>query len=154
MACESERISKMFADLYAGNPWIEVTITDTLKNLTAEKVYKRPAQGINSIWEIVNHLINWRVTILKRLQGETIPSPPNNYFEPVKDKSAESWEATLKRLSETQSGWDELLSNMKQDKYDEHYPNYGYSVCEFINGILQHDAYHLGQIVLIKKLIA
>jgi len=153
MVCESERISKMFADLYAGNPWIEVTITDTLKNVTAETAFKKPAPGFNSIWEIINHLIGWRTTILKRLQGETIPSPPNNYFEPIKDKTAEAWGETLTRLNQTQSDWDKLLSNLSEEKYDEFYPNYGYSVCEFVNGMLQHDAYHLGQIVLIKKLL-
>ncbi len=153
MVCESERISKMFADLYAGNPWIEVTITDTLKHITADMAYKKPAAGINSIWEIVNHLISWRTTILKRLQGAIIPSPPNNYFEPVKDKSQEAWEATLERLNKSQTEWEELLPKLSEEKYDEFYPNYGYSVCEFVNGIIQHDAYHLGQIVLIKKLL-
>lgn len=153
MVCESERISKMFVDLYAGNPWIEVTIADTLKHITADMAYKKPAAGINSIWEIVNHLISWRTTILKRLQGSIIPSPPNNYFEPVKDKSQEAWEATLERLNKSQSDWEELLPKLSEEKYDEFYPNYGYSVCEFVNGIIQHDAYHLGQIVLIKKLL-
>jgi len=32
---ETKRIAKLFEDLYNGSPWIDVTIMDTLKNISA-----------------------------------------------------------------------------------------------------------------------
>jgi uncharacterized damage-inducible protein DinB len=66
---ESERIIKLFKDLYEGHPWLDVTFMDTLKNMSAEDAAKKPKPGWNSIWEIVNHVISWRLAVLERIEG-------------------------------------------------------------------------------------
>lgn len=84
---EQKRIKKLFADLYDGSPWLDVTLTRTLKNISAEQAAKRIIPGRNTIWEILNHLISWRLNVLQRVQGKITSSPDNNYFVPVKDTS-------------------------------------------------------------------
>ena len=33
---ESKRVSNLYQSIYNGNPWLEVTLADTLKDVTAE----------------------------------------------------------------------------------------------------------------------
>ena len=151
---EKQRVSKLFSDLYDGNAWIDVTIVRTLKNINSGQAFSRPVAKLNSIWEIVNHLISWRETVLKRMQGEIVEEPKNNYFEPVKNNSEDAWSVTLKRMEESQQLWLEFLSKFNNQDLGKFYVQSKYTYYDLIHGILQHDAYHLGQIVLLKKLVS
>jgi len=84
---ESKRISNLYQSIYNGNPWLEVTLANTLKDITAEQAYRKINPDLNTIWEIVNHLIQWRRNILRRIQGEIITTPIHNYFVPIIDTS-------------------------------------------------------------------
>lgn len=129
-----------------------MTLTGTLKNIPAEQAAKKMAPGRNSIWEIVNHLISWRLNVLQRVQGKVITTPGNNYFAAVKDVSETAWKKTLKELDNSQEQWLDLLKKFDRGDFEKVYPNNKMTWYEHIQGILQHDAYHLGQIVLLTKL--
>jgi uncharacterized damage-inducible protein DinB len=150
---ESKQISLLFQDLYSGNPWIDVTIIGTLNDITAEQAAKKIAPNFNSIWEIVNHLINWRLNVLKRVNGEIIETPSNNYIVPIKEISDSAWKETLNRLEDSQKKWIIYLKNFDEKNFQKIYLQNNLSYYEHIHGIIQHDAYHLGQIVLLKKYI-
>jgi uncharacterized damage-inducible protein DinB len=148
---ETKRITKLLDDIYQGSPWIDVNLTGALKNISAEQAAKKVSPQWNSIWEIVNHLISWRLNVLQRIQDEVIDSPANNYFTPVKDVSEEAWQNTLKKLEDSQQQWMLVLEKFKKKDLEKNYPANGMSYYEHIQGIIQHDAYHLGQIVLLAK---
>ncbi len=148
---ETKRITKLLEDIYEGSPWIDVNLTDTLKNISAEQAAKKVSQQWNTIWEIVNHLINWRLNVLQRIQDKVLASPGDNYFAPVKDVSEEAWQNTLKRLEDSQQQWMLALKKFKKKDLEKTYSGNGMSYYEQIQGIVQHDAYHLGQIVLLAK---
>ncbi|MBK8552177.1 MAG: DinB family protein [Ignavibacteria bacterium] len=148
---ETERIEKLFEDLYDGEPWIGVSLFDTLKNITAEKAAKKISPQWNSIWEIVNHIIEWRFIVLQRVHGEVLIAPENNYFIDVPEKSEAAWKNSLKRLEDSQQQWIKFLKTFKKKDFENIYPNNSRSYYEHVHGIIQHDAYHLGQIVLLSK---
>lgn len=150
---ERDRIKKLFRDLYSGDPWIDVTLDGTLQNIEAEKAAKKISAERNSIWQIVNHLISWRQNVLRRLEGEEIITPQNNYFEPVNDTSEEAWHSTLAKLEDTQRQWVSFLENFDEGRFSRVYADSHTTYYELIHGILQHDAYHLGQIVLLSKML-
>lgn len=147
---ETERITKLFEDLYEGDPWIDVNIIGTLEEITAEQAARRVISECNSIWEILNHLIKWRLAVSQRIQGITVVGSDNNYFEPVKDISEASWKSTLVHLKDSQKHWIEVLRTFDESALDTTYQN-GITYYEQIHGIIQHDAYHLGQIVMLAK---
>jgi uncharacterized damage-inducible protein DinB len=149
---ELERFQKLFRDHYDGDPWIEINIRGTLEGLSAKGASQKVG-SLNTIWQIVNHAINWRETLLKRIQGENAPAPENNFIETITDVSEEAWSQTLKRLQSSQDHLLSYLSAEKEINLDEKPREGPYSRYELIEGILQHDVYHLGQIVLIKKMI-
>jgi len=148
---ENELIIKLFEDLFAGSPWIDVTIMGTLKGISSKNASKKISVNQNSIWEIVNHLISWRLNVLQRVQGKVINTPGNNYFEPITDSSPSAWERTLKELQDSQTQWLEFLKQLRPNTFSKVYPNNKMTYYEHIHGIIQHDAYHLGQITLLAK---
>jgi uncharacterized damage-inducible protein DinB len=150
---ESKRISNLYQSIYNGNPWLEVTLANTLKNVSAEQAYRKINPNLNTIWEIVNHLIQWRRNILKRVEGETVITPDHNYFVPVLDPSEAAWEQSLQNLAKSQESWNTFFEVFDDADLDKVYANNGHTYYEHIHGIIQHDAYHMGQIVILKKLL-
>ncbi|HEY3250207.1 MAG TPA: DinB family protein [Ignavibacteria bacterium] len=148
---ESEGISKLFEDLYNGKPWIDVSLAGTLGNISAKQAAKKISSESNSIWEIVNHLISWRQHILQRIQGSKINVAGDNYFAVINDTSESAWQDTLKRLEDSQKQWISFLKNFKETDFEIVNPNNNMTNYEHIHGIIQHDAYHLGQIVMLSK---
>ena len=148
---ETERIVSLFSNLYRGHPWLEVTIYDTLQNISAKQASAKLFPIGSSIWEILNHLLNWRFAVLQRVRGKITNTPENNYFEPQTDISEAAWLKTLNRLDDSQKEWILFLESFKDELLEEEYPVNGLTYYEHIHGILQHDAYHLGQIVLLPK---
>ena len=148
---ENQRLSKLLQDHFNGDPWIDVQILDSLKGLTAKDA-AREIHGLNSIWQIVQHMACSRETILERLSGKNLPAPAHNYFMAIEDTSAKAWEDAIRKLEASQKKWLGYLSAEIPDPDGK--PVAGaYSRYELIQGILQHDAYHLGQIILIRKML-
>ncbi|WP_316633595.1 DinB family protein [uncultured Flavobacterium sp.] len=150
---ESKRVSNLYQSIYNGNPWLEVTLADTLKDVTAAQAYKKINPNLNTIWEIVNHLIQWRKNILRRVQGEIITTPDHNYFVPILDSSEPAWEQSLQNLAKSQESWTTCLSDFNDADFEKIDHNNNHNFYEDIHGIIQHDVYHLGQIVILKKLL-
>lgn len=148
---EALRINKLFRDLYDGHPWIDVTLLGTLKNLSAKQSSKKISSQWNTIWEIVNHLISWRLNVLQRVRGQVLITPDTNYVVPVENTSETAWQQTLLRLEESQKQWEIFLKDSSDNDFSKKYPANAFTHYEHIHGILQHDAYHLGQIVLLSK---
>ncbi len=148
---ETDRIIKLFEDLYDGSPWIDVTLIGTLENVTAEQASWRVLPNRNTIWEIVNHLISWRLNVLQRVQGKVLITPDNNYIAVIEDVSPAAWADTLQQLKGSQQQWVDFLKTFREDDFEKIYPNNSMTYYEHIHGIIQHDAYHLGQIVILAK---
>jgi uncharacterized damage-inducible protein DinB len=150
---ESTRIVSLFEKLYNGDPWIDLNIVGVLNQISAEQASKKISANANSIWEITAHLIQWRLNVLERVTGKTIKTPENNYFEPIKDNSNKAWAGILTQLAISQSLWIDFLKDIQNEGLEKIYPENNMTYYEHIQGIIQHDAYHLGQIVLLSKFL-
>ncbi len=148
---ETQRLSKLFGDLYDGKPWLEITLAGQLGELSAKQAAHRHGQKWNSIWEITNHIIHWRENVFERVHGKTLQTPQDNYFRPVQDTSEAAWKNTLEKLKESQRQWRDFLDAIGRETLELSYPANQMSYADHIHGILQHDAYHLGQIAMLAK---
>jgi len=146
------KVNKLIKDHYNGNPWIDTTIAATLKQLTAKQAAVKIGE-LNSIWQIVNHMIMWRTALIARVMDKPISHPDNNYIEEIKDTSAATWKQTIKRFERSQKDITSFLGSSEDELLDKVSPSSGYSYFELVMSIVIHDSYHLGQIVLIKKMM-
>ena len=106
-----------------------------------------------TIWEIVNHMVSWRLNVLRRVRGELMTTPQSNYVEPISDASETAWKKSLNNFDVAQKQWLDLLTKFQESDFEKTYRPNQMTYYEHIQGILQHDAYHLGQIVLLSKLV-
>jgi uncharacterized damage-inducible protein DinB len=150
---DQQQLSKLYSDLFDGSPWIDVNIVSSLEDVSAKEAATKVFPNFNSIWEIVNHMASWRETVLKRMQGEEVETPEDNYFSYIRDRTEPSWTASKDRLRKTQEDWNALIKKLKKKDLQEVYATSAFTKYELVTGILQHDAYHLGQIRLLLKLI-
>jgi len=147
-----QHINKLLKDHYNGVPWIDITIAGTLKTLTAKKAAMK-IDGLNSVWQIVNHMISWRNALIARVKDKPARHPDNNFIWEVKNTTAKAWKDTLKKFEKSQKDILAFLGKQKDIHLEKISPASGYSYYELVMAIIIHDSYHLGQIVLIKKMI-
>lgn len=129
-------------------------LADALKALTAEQADWRPAgEHANTIWETVEHLIFYKERLLKRITGEESQYPEgltNDDTFAVASKTESDWEATQNRLKSVHLGIRESITNLNVDQLQALVTNH--PLDEWLNSLILHDAYHTGQIILIRKL--
>lgn len=150
---ENSRIAQLFSAAYDGSPWIDVNLVETLQSISPKIAAQKIRPNSNSIWEIVNHLIAWRENVLQRVKGKIMTTPDHNYFTAIEDLSETAWQQSLQDLATSQENWIDFLRELDETALAKIYPKNNHTYYEHIHGILHHDAYHLGQIVLLKKLL-
>jgi uncharacterized damage-inducible protein DinB len=150
---ETSRIGGLFMNLYSGHPWLDITLEDTLKTVSWEQAATKVDPQLNSIWEIVNHMISWRRNVLQRVNGEVIKTPENNYFQTVPELTEQAWKQTLAALKDSQAAWIAFLERADDGILEHLYQVNRMSYYEQIHGIIQHDAIILARSFCLLKCI-
>jgi uncharacterized damage-inducible protein DinB len=141
-----------------GDAWHGASLDEALAGVDAFAAAAHPIDGAHSIWEIVLHVTGWAREVAKRLRGGE-PTPPVRGDWPSPEASTEeAWAAARRELRAVH---EELLSALEAFPPERLHERVGgerdaplgtgVSYLEMIDGILQHDAYHTGQISLLKK---
>jgi hypothetical protein len=150
MTVEINRIIKLFTDLQHGDCWIGVNFKDALHGVNASTAAISLTDGTNSIWQLTAHIIYWRTKVTNRLSGNNNP-PPFIDFRLPEELTEETWRQTLHDFESTYHILRSAIHAFKDENLDKPSPKEGQTYYQLILGCLQHDAYHLGQIVLLKK---
>lgn len=147
---EIKRIAKLFADLQHGDCWIGINFKEALYGVDAALAQKTVSSHSNSIWQLVFHLTYWRICVINRLNGSTTP-PPFKDFALPDELTDKNWKQTLLDFENTYHQLRSTILNFNKENLDKPSPIPEQTYFQLIMGCLQHDAYHLGQIVLLKK---
>ncbi|UWX55426.1 DinB family protein [Maribacter litopenaei] len=151
MTTEFEHIIQNIKTCFDGKPWYGVSIMNKLKeipwNLVNEQKY-----GAKSIAVLVKHIINWRIFVLKKLEGDEAYDLIIDSIEdwtPLFIKNREEWEVLLEELRRTQSELLEKLALEDEQLLEKRVPGKKYTFGSILTSISQHDIYHLGQISML-----
>lgn len=141
-----------FRILHEGDPWLDETFTKKLDGISEDLVFERP-HGLLSAAEEIWHLLIWRRVNIRRLNGETVPFESVENWKSVSELRKMGWAALWKAFNDS---LEELISWL-EDKDDSFltntYPPTGYTYKYYMDGLVHHDAYHMGQIGLVLKLL-
>jgi hypothetical protein len=116
----------------------------------------RPAPGRKSIWELMLHIAYWKYTLRRHLATDPIPrfprSPANFPRQPARPDAA-SWTADIALLRREHELLAEALTSLPEGRLGR-IPRKGkrWTYGDMLVGIAMHDAYHTGQIQLLKRL--
>ncbi|MFZ9388291.1 MAG: DinB family protein [Chitinophagaceae bacterium] len=144
-----------FANVYDGDPWYGRSVMSVLRDVDPETVFRRPGNGVHSIYEITKHMLAWRQLLVKRLNGDTGSKISMNSAEDWSEipggDPATAWKKILREMEANQAALAEALSKWKDEALDQPFCNTPYSLRIFLDGHLQHDIYHTGQVAWIMK---
>lgn len=140
---------------FDGMPWYGDALLPRLKEVNYLKVNISIAYA-NSIARLLKHLVNWRIFIIKKLEGDTdydiVLNDCNDWTE-IHIHSELEWNALIAELETSQNKIIELLQTKNDAFMQTIVPNRTYTFQHMIEGIIQHDIYHFGQITFLDKLI-
>lgn len=148
---ELEHIIKSLKECFDGKPWYGISVMEKLNSISWEKVNEKK-YGSKSIAVLVQHIINWRIFVLKKLQGDIeydLKIDGLNDWSEVDIKRPEEWERLKIELQKTQSEILETLSNQTDALLKEKVPGKNYTFGAILPSLAQHDIYHLGQIAML-----
>ncbi|MGX5691499.1 DinB family protein [Arcticibacter tournemirensis] len=145
-------ISSELREVYAGSPWYGPSVTDVLTSIDASVVYKHVG-NTHSIAELLLHMAAWTEEVAARLRGKVASEPSRGDWS---DDSAAPWPELIRIFRDAHFDLLNAVAEFPSDKWEDMVPyeNAESETTTFIktvNGLLQHHAYHLGQISILNK---
>ncbi len=152
---EAARIAQTLREAYDGPAWHGPAVREILREITPGQAAGRPIPGAHSIWEIVLHMTAWRQFGWHKLAGDPAfdLATPEQDWPAVENDSLPAWEAALTALEKSQQQLLEALEKLPDARLAETVPGRDHSYYKLLHGIIAHDLYHGGQIVLLKKMV-
>jgi len=149
----TSQIAKQFRDVHYGGNWTAVNLKDSLKDITWQlsttKIY-----SFNTIATLVFHINYYVCAAIKVLQGGTLDAHDKYSFDHPPILSYEDWEKFLDKIWTDAENFAGLIEQMPDSKLAEPFSDGKYGTnYRNLTGVIEHIHYHLGQIVLIKKIL-
>ena len=142
---EAERIAEDLRRAWDGNPWHGSSVAAILESVTPVQAAARPIPTAHTIWELVLHMAAWAGEVTRRLGGAPPGEPVEGDWPAMpKRPDDEEWIAARLRLAEAHAELTGTVASRESLSDLE---------AHTVNGLLQHDAYHAGQVSLRRKLL-
>jgi uncharacterized damage-inducible protein DinB len=155
MRKEIDYIITTLHSILDGEPWYGRPAMKILQEIDPNSIYRKPNENSHSLVELLYHMNTWAEFTLKRL--EKIEETDPGAFEKADwreiDPSEHTWEKALAQFKVTHDLIIEFLGT-KDDKFLSEKVDYReYNFRFLLNGLIQHDVYHIGQIAYVKKFL-
>ncbi|HRP07594.1 MAG TPA: DinB family protein [Gemmatimonadales bacterium] len=142
----------------AGDPWYGRSRTGFLDDLSAKDAAAHPVEDGHSIWEVVLHMTAWTREVIHRLQGNHPGEPEDGDWPAVGRVTAERWRDAREALADAHGELIRLLERLPEERWNspvgkqrEPALGTGVTVGGMIIGLAQHDAYHIGQLAVLRQ---
>jgi len=151
---EVQSIIKNFETTLAGQPWFGRAIYELLTESDESKIYIKPDGTEHSLIDILYHMNTWAAFTLSRLQEKpsaSLADAEDLDWRPI-NPAVHTWAAGMKELKQIHKEIIAVLRT-KEDSFlslmvDERKYNYRF----LLNGLIQHNIYHAGQIAYLNKM--
>ncbi|MCE7974591.1 MAG: DinB family protein [Leptolyngbya sp. PLA1] len=142
---------------FRGKAWQGAALAGAVRGVSAAEALRRPSKGRRNIHELVLHAAYWKYAVRRRLNpAEDAPFPvsPANWPATPASPDAEEWKRAVKLLKREHEKLVRAIEGLDAGSLDQIPPGARtWTRAQLIMGIASHDAYHTGQIQLLKKLI-
>ena len=137
---------------FRGGAWHGPSVSEALAGVDAAAAAARQIAGAHTIAELAGHISAWMEVAARRIGGEEVLDlPPEEDFPPDGAASPEAWRETLARLDETYRRLHALVRDLTAEGLEAPVAGSDPTVRGLVLGVLQHNAYHGGQIALLVR---
>lgn len=132
------------------------TFHDAVKNISIENVGKKVQNIPYTIWQLVEHLriAQWDILEFSRDENHKSPKWPDEYW--VKSKAPEDekqWKESLKKIDRNLKEFIQLLKDNEASLATPFSYGDGQSLFKEALTLADHNSYHTGEIILIRRLL-
>lgn len=152
---EINSIIRNLENILDGEPWYGRSVYALMREVDESRASIKPSKNSHSMTELLYHMITWAEFTLSRIEKDQV------------NDLAASEKLDWREIDPQIHGWEEGLSafiachqhiiallHTKDDEFLKEkvdYRNYNYRF--LLNGLIQHNIYHAGQIATLKKLL-
>jgi uncharacterized damage-inducible protein DinB len=151
---EIHRILDQMDRAFSGDAWHGPSLMSVLDGISAEDASTHPIRGAHSIWELVHHASAWNTISQHRVSGENVEITPERDWPPVWEVSEVAWKRALDNLVASHKSLSDSVKGFSDQRLEEKATGPDYSCYTVLHGVVQHNLYHAGQIVMLKKALA
>lgn len=150
---QSSLIAKHFKELYFGGNWTEVNLKESLEGISWQQATTK-ISDFNTIAVLVYHLGYYVSLQLKVMKGGSLKGTDQDSFNCPAIESEQDWQNLLAKTWQEAEEYVQLTAQLPEERLQEIFVSEKYGTWyRNLVGLNEHAHYHLGQIVLLKKLL-
>ena len=147
------QIATQFREVLLNGTWISTNFKAQLSDVTWEQATTK-VEDLNTIADLTFHINYYVAGVLNVFKGGGLEIRDKYSFDTPPIESPEDWEQLCNKFYADAEQFARAVEQMPEEKLmegfvDEKYGNYYRNIL----GMIEHSYYHLGQVVLIKKLL-
>ena len=158
-ATDTAFLADQLQRMYAGEAWHGPSVTDALTGVTAAQASAHSSGNAHSIHELAHHIHAWMAECRRRLGG-SVPMMPSegNFPPPGATVDEPAWKALRARLDSEHTALMADVRAFNPARWHEKTPGafddptpVATTFLGLMHGLVQHHAYHAGQIMLLRR---
>ncbi len=153
---ETQYLIKSFEDTLSKQPWFGRAVYEILGEADESKVDTKPNGTEHSMIELLWHMNTWAEFVLGSLENrstEEMKAIEANDWREI-DPKTHTWKKGLEQLKATHGRILEILKQKTDDSFlGDIVPLRKFNFRYMLNGLIQHNIYHLGQVAYVKKML-
>lgn len=156
MNTEIQSIIRSLQDTLSGEPWYGKAVYTLLGEANPDDVYKKPGDKSHSMADLLYHMLNWAQFTLESVRGN--PDREPEYFEKEEadwraiHPAEHGWETGIAALKATHRLLVDELHTKEDAFLEQIVKGRKYNYRYLLNGLIQHNIYHIGQVAYVEKL--
>lgn len=154
MKKELELIKEQLIENYDGDPWYGRSLLSILKDAATKHAWAIKVNNNHNNTVLLYHIINWRLFTISRFEKDALTTTAHfeeNNFPVFAQPTEAVWRNGLQSLALTQQHLLQQFDTNTDEILDKKVPDRDYNFRVLLNGIIQHDVYHIGQIMVSLK---
>lgn len=148
------QIANRFREVLLNGTWVANTnFKAQLSDVTWEQATKKVGT-FNTLAALTFHIDYYIAGILNVLEGGSLDIRDRYSFDLPPIESQKDWEKLLDKIWSDAEKFANMVEQMPEERLNEVFVDEKYGTYQRnIDGMIEHSYYHLGQVVLIKKML-
>ena len=150
---EIERIVEQLRCSFEGCAWAGPSVREALEGVSVVTASQHAFRDAHTIWQLTNHLAANEKVVVDRLHGSRFAEiGPTELWTPQPYPTKAAWDAALRELERGHLALRQaIIEKIKDEQLYSSVPTRDHTWYDELHGTVQHNFYHAGQIVLLKK---
>jgi hypothetical protein len=150
----TQGIARHIREIHFGNNWSDIDMTTTLADVTWQQAVATPIPNANSIAVLVFHTNFYLNYVHKSIKEGVYKFDHEDSFKAPPIESEADWQALLQKTWDDAEAFAQTVEKLTVGRnFYNAVPPFQNSFYKNLQGVVEHNHYHLGQIVMLKKLL-